>query len=212
MLAKNIAAILLAAGHGRRMGAYKPLLPFGNQTIIETCIDNFERAGIEDIIVVIPARREEEMRARLSHLQVRFAVNTDEASEMSDSIARGVEQLSNETDALFIALADQPMIASAVIRKLLDERGRTGARIIAPEYKGRGGHPVLIDFVLRDELLHLDPKRGLRALLEARKDEVRRVAFGTECVVRDMDTWDDYCALHTETFGTAPPSASPFQR
>jgi molybdenum cofactor cytidylyltransferase len=209
---EHVAAILLAAGHGRRMGAYKPLLPFGKQTVIETCVNNFERAGITDIIIVVSKRREKEMRARLSRLKVRFAVNEDEASEMSDSIARGVEQIADETKALFIALADQPTIASEVIRKLLDERGRTGARIIAPEYKGRGGHPVLIDFVLRDELLHLDPKRGLRAVLEARKDEVRRVAFDTECVVRDMDTWDDYCALHTETFGTAPPSASPFQR
>lgn len=209
---KHVAVILLAAGHGRRMGAYKPLLPFGNQTIIETCIDNFQRAGITDIIIVVSKRREKELRARLPHLQVRFAVNPDEASEMSDSIARGVEHLSIDTEAIFIALADQPMIAPAVIRKLLDERGRTRAQIIAPEYRGRGGHPVLIDFALRDELLHLDPKRGLRALLEARKDEVRRVAFDTEYVVRDMDTWDDYCALHTETFGAAPPVASPFQR
>lgn len=209
---KHVAVILLAAGHGRRMGAYKPLLPFGNQTIIETCIDNFQRAGITDIIIVVSKRREKELRARLPHLQVRFAVNPDEASEMSDSIARGVEHLSIDTEAIFIALADQPMIAPAVIRKLLDERGRTRAQIIAPQYRGRGGHPVLIDFALRDELLHLDPKRGLRALLEARKDEVRRVAFDTEYVVRDMDTWDDYCALHTETFGAAPPVASPFQR
>lgn len=209
---EHVAVILLAAGHGQRMGAYKPLLPFGTRTIIETCIDNFLRAGIEDIIAVIPAHREEEMRARLAHLQIRFAVNAIETSEMSDSITRGVEHLSVETEAIFIALADQPMIAPAVIRKLLDERGRTRAHIIAPEYRGRGGHPVLIDLVLRDELLHLDPERGLRALLEALKDDVRRVAFDTEYVVRDMDTWDDYCALHAETFGVAPPIASPFQR
>lgn len=209
---EHVAVILLAAGHGQRMGAYKPLLPFGTRTIIETCIDNFQRAGTEDIIAVIPARNEEEMRARLAHLQIRFAVNAIETSEMSDSIARGVEHLSVETEAIFIALADQPMIAPAVIRKLLDERGRTRAHITAPEYRGRGGHPVLIDLVLRDELLHLDPERGLRALLEALKDDVRRVAFDSEFVVRDMDTWDDYCALHAETFGVAPPIASPFQR
>jgi len=208
---KNIAAILLAAGRSTRMGAYKPLLPFGNRTIIETCIDNFERAGIENIIVVVSARRAAEIRAQLSHLQVRFAVNPDEASEMSDSIARGVEQLSNETTALFIALADQPTVPRAVIVKLQDERARTNAQIVAPEYNGHGGHPVLIDFALRDELLHLDPKGGLRALLEARKDDVRRISFDTEYVVRDMDTWDDYCALHTETFGVAPPIASPLK-
>ncbi len=201
----TIAAILLAAGRSRRMGVYKPLLPFGNRTIIEACVDNFQRAGIENIIVVIPVHRTEEMRSRLAHLQVGFAVNPDEESEMSDSIARGVEQLSSATQAFFIALADQPMIPPAVIQMMLDERRRTGARIIAPEYGGRGGHPVLIDFELREELLHLDAKRGLRALLDKHTNEMQRVVVDTEFVTRDLDTWDAYQALHMEVFGVAPP-------
>ncbi len=191
------------------MGVYKPLLPFGNRTIIEACIDNFQRAGIENIIVVVPAHRTKEMRSRLAHLQVGFAVNSDEESEMSDSIARGVEQLSSVTQAFFIALADQPMIPPAVIQTMLDERRRTGARIIAPEYDGRGGHPVLIDFELREELLQLDAKRGLCALLDKHTNEVLRVVVDTEFVTRDLDTWDDYQALHTEVFGVAPPVSPP---
>jgi molybdenum cofactor cytidylyltransferase len=189
------------------MGAYKPLLPFGDRTIIETCLLNFSRAGINNFIVVLSAHKAGEVQARLQHLQVSFAVNEDAGSEMSASIARGVEQLPSDTKAFFIALADQPAVSPLVIEKLLDERKRTRARIVAPEYGGRGGHPVLIDASLREELLHLNSERGLRALFDAHQDEVRRVAVDTPYVLRDVDTWEDYRALHTEVFG-APPSIS----
>ncbi len=187
------------------MGAYKPLLPFGEETVIEACLNNFQRAAVDEIIIVVPSNQAERMRAQLSQRRVRFAVNEDATSEMSASIARGVEQLSNNTKALFIALADQPMIPPAVIRQLLDERARTNARIVAPKYREHGGHPVLLDYNFREELLDLDCGRGLRALFDAHKDEVHRVSVDTSFVARDMDTWDDYCALHTEIFGTPPP-------
>ena len=57
----------------------------------------------------------------------------------------------------------------------------------------------------REELRNLDPKRGLKALFEAKVDQVRRLAVNSNYVARDMDTWDDYCTLHLELFGVLPP-------
>jgi molybdenum cofactor cytidylyltransferase len=59
-----LSAILLAAGRSRRMGAFKPLLPFGARTVIETCIDNLRAAGVTEIVVVV-GHRGAEVRARL---------------------------------------------------------------------------------------------------------------------------------------------------
>ena len=54
----TVAAIILAAGQSSRMGAFKPLLPFGDTTVIEHTIDYLRRGGIETIIVVVgPSRR-----------------------------------------------------------------------------------------------------------------------------------------------------------
>ena len=80
----------------------------------------------------------------------------------------------------------------------------TGARLVAPEWRGRGGHPVLVDITLREELLSVVGERGLRALFDAHAAEVLRVPADTHFVARDMDTWDDYVALHTEVFGVPP--------
>ena len=124
---------------------------------------------------------------------------------MGASIARGVEQLPLDVNTILIALCDQPAIPPEVIRFLITERGRSSARLIVPEYAGRGGHPVLIDHSFRPELLQLDAARGLRALFDTHRDEVLRVAVTSPYVARDMDTWDDYRALHEELFGIEPP-------
>src|SRR5207302_8566963 len=87
----HVAALLLAAGRSRRMGAFKPLLPFGDRTVIERCIANLRAAVVGEVIVVL-GHRAEEVRAHLGDSDVRFALNADMDSEMSVSIARGIEQ------------------------------------------------------------------------------------------------------------------------
>src|SRR5437870_9491593 len=170
----DVAAILLTAGRSSRMGAFKPLLPFGKRTVIESCIINLRSAGIEEIIIVI-GHRADDVRKQLKHYNLAFAINPDPDSEMSSSIACGVELANPQAEAILIALVDQPAVSDEIIRQLIDEWRRTRARIIQPEHNGRGGHPVLIDLVYRNELLTLDPERGLRGLFDAHRKEVRRL-------------------------------------
>src|SRR5438876_501444 len=116
----NVAAILLAAGQSHRMGDFKPLLPFGDQSVIESCLNNIRAAGIGEIIVVV-GHRAEEIRERLKDEQVRFAFNPDPESEMSASIACGIEQVSGEARAVVIALVDHPAVPPDAITALIDE-------------------------------------------------------------------------------------------
>jgi len=191
------------------MGAFKPLLPFpDDRTVVEACINHLKLGGVETIVVVL-GHRADEARERLSALPVLFALNDEAESEMGTSIARGVEQLPQDVETILIALCDQPAIPPRVISFLIGERHRTGARLVVPEFKGRGGHPVLLDSSFRAELVGLDAERGLRALFDAHREEVLRVGVDSAYVARDMDTWDDYCALYLELFGAQPPTPAP---
>ena len=200
----SVAAVLLAAGQSRRMGAFKALLPFGGRSVVETCVANLREAGASEVVVVVGHRGEEVRAALAGETCVRFAVNDDAGSEMGVSGARGVEAVSDDTKALLVALVDQPAVPPVTIESLIEAHARTGARLIIPEWRGRGGHPVLIDLSLREELLSVVQERGLRALFDARREEVLRLPADTPFVARDMDTWDDYVALHTEVFGVPP--------
>ena len=201
----EIVAILLAAGRSRRMGAFKPLLPFGDRTVIESCINNLRAADVDEIVVVV-GHRAEDVRQKLIGLNLSFAVNPDPDSEMSASIALGVKQVSSNARALLLALVDHPAVPSEVTLTLIDEWKR-GATLVQPEHAGRGGHPVLIDLAYHDELLVLDPAQGLRALFAAHREKVRRVPVESAYVARDMDTWEDYRRLHRDVFGIMPAPA-----
>lgn len=202
--AEGIAAILLAAGRSRRMGAFKPLLPFGAGTVARACVESLRGAGVGEIVVVV-GHRAGELRAALARVPgVRFALNDEAESEMGVSVARGVGALPGGAGAVLVALVDQPAVPASAVEILCAARRRTGARLIVPEWEGRGGHPVLVDLGFREELLHLVPRKGLRALFDAHRGEVLRVPAGSPFVARDMDTWEDYVALHREVFGHEP--------
>jgi CTP:molybdopterin cytidylyltransferase MocA len=201
----QVAAILLAAGQSRRMGAFKPLLPFGNKTVIECCIDYLRDGGVETIVVVL-GHRGDEVRKSLGERQLTFAVNPDPNSEMGASIAAGVNALALSCEAVLIALSDHPAVPSAVV-STLTETWKKGARLVIPTWQDRGGHPVLVDLSFKSELLNLSSRGGLRALFEAHKNAIERVPVDSPYIARDMDTWDDYCTLHNEVTGKPAPGA-----
>ena len=198
-------AILLAAGRSSRMGAFKTLLPFGNKTVIECCLDYLREGGVDEIVVVV-GHRAEEIRQTISG--VTFATNPDPDSAMGASIAVGVSALRETAQALLIALADHPAVPPTIVSTLL-ESWKGGARLVMPTWNGRGGHPVLVDLSFKAELLRLSESGGLRAFFEAHASEVKRVPVDSPFVARDMDTWDDYRALHLEATGQPAPDAPP---
>jgi len=178
------------------MGAFKPLLPFGKTTVIQSCLDYL---GLENIVVVL-GHRADEIRKHLK--DVTIAINPDPHSEMGASIAIGIQAVSAK--AVIIALVDHPAVPSTIVSRLIAE-WQNGARIVIPTWQNRGGHPVLIDLSFRAELLSLDQTGGLRSFFQNHAEEVHRLPVDSPFVARDMDTWDDYLALHKEAFGYPPP-------
>ena len=197
-----VAAILLAAGRSQRMGAFKPLLPFGKTTVIRSGIQSLREAGVEDIVMVL-GHRAKELQENLDDLRLHFALNPDATSEMSASIACGLRELPPDARAALIALTDQPAVPPDVIRAIVSE-WISGERLVIPEFQGRGGHPVLVDLRFREELLNLDSSGGLGSFFKSHQEHVRRLSVNSPFIARDMDTWDDYCALHEEVFGIQP--------
>ena len=190
------------------MGAFKPLLPFGNATVIESCVQYLRDAEIKNVIAVL-GHRADEIREKLKNVTI--AINPDPNSEMGASIAAGIRAVNDAAKCVLIALVDHPAVPATVVTNLLAE-WQNGAKIVVPTWQDRGGHPVLVDLSFRSELLNLDQIGGLRELLKTRQSEVKRLPVESPFVARDMDTWDDYLALYEEAFGHPPPNAKTDQR
>lgn len=200
---KDVAAIVLAAGRSRRMGKFKPLLPFGNQTVIEAVVNNLRAAEVEEIVVIV-GHKAEAVQEQLRTVGVKFVVNPNPDSEMSASIALGASAITSTAKALLITPVDHPAVPPHIIEQL-NKEWRDGAKLIQPEFEGKGGHPVLIDLSYREALVNLDPQTGLRGFFERHRAGVLRLQVDTPLVARDMDTWDDYLRLHETVFGRKPP-------
>ena len=186
------------------MGAFKPLLPFGDKTVIESCIDYLRTGGVETIVVVA-GHRADDLRQKLTG--VTFAVNPDPDSEMGASVTAGIHELPETTGATLIALADHPAVPATVVSEII-ATWRAGNRLIIPTWQDRGGHPVLVDLSFKPELLNLAANGGLKALFARHQNEVKRLPVASPFVARDMDTWDDYLALHEEVTGKPAPEPS----
>lgn len=202
-----ISAVVLAAGQSKRMGVFKPLLPFGNQTVIESCINYLRQGGVETIVVVL-GHRSQDVLDRLGDLPVTVALNPDPDSQMTASIHAGIAKIPSPTGATLITPADLPAVPPTVVSQLINE-WQKGSKLVIPTWQNRGGHPVLVDLQYRPELQSLDPNLGLKALFNAHPNEVKRLPVDSPFIARDLDTWDDYVALYTEIFGAAPPLEPP---
>jgi molybdenum cofactor cytidylyltransferase len=144
------------------------------------------------------------VQSHLAGWPVKFALNATSQSEMGVSIARGVELLPSTIAAILLMPVDLPAVPPAAIQSVIQAWQEGPARLVVPTYEGRGGHPVLLTRDFRAALLNLESQRGLRGLFAAHQEEVRRVNVDSPYIRRDLDTWEEYCALHEEIFGTLP--------
>ena len=189
-----ISGILLAAGESKRMaGAFKPLLKWGTSTVIEACINHLRNSRLGEIIVVL-GHREAEIRARLAGAGVEFAINHDYQKGMMSSIKTALSLISPQADAILITLVDQPMISSQVINSLITSYTDHDKTIALPTYQGKHGHPIIVSTDYIEEIMSLDDAspEGLRALIEAHRDEVLEVPVDSPAILDDIDRPEDY--------------------
>lgn len=186
-----ISAILLAAGESRRMGEFKQLLRLGDKRFVEHCADNLLASRVDEVIIVT-GHREFEVRRAIGDRPVSFAHNAEYQSGMATSIKRGVQALSESTRAFLLALVDQPLIGADVINSVIETYESAPAIIVMPTYDGKNGHPILLDRVLKDEILAMDPVYGLRQVVRAHSSRVTHVAVSSRAVLEDCDLLEDY--------------------
>jgi molybdenum cofactor cytidylyltransferase len=186
-----ISAILLAAGLSRRMGDFKQLLQFRGKSFVECCVDNLLAAGVDDLVVVT-GHRDAEVRQALASRKIKFIFNADYQAGMSSSIKCGVQALEEKTEALLIALADQPHIHSSSISKVIAAYAKERPLLVVPTYANRRGHPIILDGKLRAEILTLDPAQGLRQVVHRHKDQALYLEMKSDSVLLDFDYPQDY--------------------
>jgi CTP:molybdopterin cytidylyltransferase MocA len=146
----RVAALLLAAGAGRRLGAPKALLRDADGTPwVERAARRLAAAGCHPIVVVIGARASEVAAlvppALVPPADVVEAAGWTEG--MGASLRAGLVALEAHPDlpdAALVALVDTPGMTAAVVRRLATEATAGTGVLARAAFDGVPGHPVLL--------------------------------------------------------------------
>lgn len=193
-MSQNIAAIILAAGMSQRMGQPKLLLPFGDRPMLARIIETLTACADISQILVVTGHYKQEISALLrdySHVQ---AVHNPEYATggMLSSVKIGVEALTPDTSAFFLALGDQPAVQPATLSHLSDTWRTTHAPIVLPTLEGKRGHPVLFAAALAPEIRALPEDATLKVLITRYSEELYETPVSDPAIGWDIDTPEEY--------------------
>ncbi len=188
---KQVTAIVLAAGKSTRMGQQKLLMPFEGKSMIATVAGKIAGTVSSRTIVVTGSDRNK-IEEELGAYPVLLVDNERYEEGMLTSVQAGVAAASPETDGYLILLGDQPMVSEAVINRLISVFQKGGKGLLIPVFKGKRGHPVLIGSKYKNEIKILNPEIGLRELFLNHPDDILEIEIGSEDVLKDIDTPEEY--------------------
>ena len=194
---RMITAIVPAAGLSSRMGQNKLLMRFGGKSLIERAVDTLIASGVDELIVVL-GHEANLVGSRLEGKRVRFVDNLDYRAGLSISVRAGMKAAPQDSDAMMIYLADQPLLESNEIRRLIEafaEAKRAGKSIVVPFFGNQRGNPVLLDASYREIVLDIAGDAGFRSIIKRHPEQVLAVPMETDHVVRDVDTPEDFESL-----------------
>ncbi len=195
MISSDNAVILLAAGNSTRMGAPKQLLDFRGKPLLRHALETALRSKCAGVVVVLGANagaiRPSLAEAEHGGKWVEVAENPRWAEGMGTSIQAGLQAAERRgTTGIILALADQPLVTSAMLDRLVDAHADTGMPIVASQYAGTVGVPVFFSSEYFGQLLALAPDQGCKGVIVKSGDAALRIDCPEAAV--DVDTPEDY--------------------
>jgi len=187
-----VFAIVLAAGESRRFGSSKQLAIYRGEPLVRRAVRLAEEVCGDRSILVI-GNDWKKVLAASGPRSGFFVFNDQYASGMASSIACGVNSVSDVADAVLLLMADQPLIKPDHLNMLIEAWYAAPDVIVASEYSGVQGPPVIFPANCFDSLTKLEGDQGARSLLSAMRESLRGIALDAAAV--DIDTPEDLAGL-----------------
>ncbi|MFO1207650.1 MAG: nucleotidyltransferase family protein [Amaricoccus sp.] len=201
----HVAAVILAAGAGRRMrGADKLLEPVAGRPALRAVAEAALASRAAEVVVVLPPEAPAR-RAALAGLPVCIVDAADAAEGIAASLRAGLAAVEDRADALVVLLADMPEVDGAAIDRVIAafDPGARAAIWRAASADGLPGHPVLFGRRHFPALAALTGDQGARGLLRAAA--VVAVPTPGRGAIIDLDTPEDWAAWREASGQTPPP-------
>lgn len=183
----RIAAIVLAAGLGSRMGGGKLTAMLDGRPLVCHAAEAALASRADPLIVVV-GHDEEAVRRALAGLPVRFVTNPAYRTGIAGSLAAGISAVPDTAEGAVVLLGDMPRIGAGHIDRLIAAFGlEVGRGICVPTHGGRRGNPVLWARRHFARLRALSGDAGGRTLFAASAADICEVPMADDSVLVDID-------------------------
>jgi molybdenum cofactor cytidylyltransferase len=196
----TVGAVLLAAGSASRMGHRpKSLLALDGVPLIRRQLMALSDAGIDEVVVL--GHYAERIEQAIKAFAVTLVRNPDPDAGQVSSLRLGLQVLSPKTDAVLVALADQPLINSQDITDLIGAYALRPAhtQVVQPTVDGLPGNPVMFTLEVRTQILASSEHTGCRQWQAAHPEQVHAWVSANLHYRADVDTPEDIQALAKRT-------------
>ena len=193
------AALVLAAGAGKRFGGQKLLAELHGTPILQFPLDLAHAAGLRPVVVVLGTDVPAFERALTWRDEIRV-VNPRPVEGISTSVRLGLAAIAR-TDATraVVLLGDQPRLSAAQLDAILAMPVDESRPIVVPRYSGVPGNPVLLERAAWPLAAQLRGDSGMAQLFATNPDLVRYVDI--DGANPDIDTAADLAALESAPEG-----------
>jgi molybdenum cofactor cytidylyltransferase len=170
----------------------KLLLKLDGETLIERVVKTVKGSSADELIVVL-GHEAEKVREQLVKLDCKLVVNENYMRGQSESVKVGLAAVASSAEAVMILPADVALIDAESINSVIDEHRKSKSHIVIASHKHQSGHPILLDRALFQEVSQIDESAlGLKAVINRHRSEVKYVEVGTENVLIDVDTREEF--------------------
>jgi molybdenum cofactor cytidylyltransferase len=185
----SVAGLILAAGESRRMGFPKALLPYREETFLDTLSGLFA-ARCSPVIVVLGSAAE--LIEAHAKRPATFVTNRDYARGMTTSLQCGLWAVPLEADGVLFTLVDPPAVSQATLEALLAEP-RPLLRV--PRYGAERGHPIWFSRQLIPEFLAIPEGGAANEVVHRHRAETEFLDLDDPGIVADIDDPEAYRKL-----------------
>jgi CTP:molybdopterin cytidylyltransferase MocA len=192
---RRVAAIVLAAGASRRLGAPKQLARLDGEPLVRRAARAALGSRCSRTRVVVGAHAAQ-VRAALAGLDVGIVECADWQEGMAASLRAGLAAVDPSDDGVLFLLCDQPQVDAALLDALLDQFAKPGIERAGTAYPQGVGVPAVFARSQFGALAALRGERGARGLLEA--DGPDRALVHSPASQPDLDTPEAAAALGAE--------------
>ena len=186
----SVDAVILAGGYSTRADGFKMEFDIEGKTILQRCIEGFYDS-CRKIIVVTGFKYEKIEKLVKDYEKVVTVYNDNYPKGMFTSIKKGISQV--ESEKFFLTPGDYPLINKKVIEEILTKSIKVknkNKEVIIPSFYGKGGHPILADSSIVQDILIKSDDYNLREFLKNRK--VAYEIIEDKSIILDVDTAQDY--------------------